>query len=149
MPEALEVMAGHAARHPDVSYFYSSRHVIDAEGTIVEAHHRSKPFDPWQLLESYICNPLLVWRRHDFLAVGGFREELHFAEDYDLALRMACRFAFRHVDEFLYQVRYHPGPRLTTALTASEQEALVRAVQQTSGAALRAALEDGKVAQRG
>jgi glycosyltransferase involved in cell wall biosynthesis len=144
VPEALEVMTGYAARHPDVGYFYSSRHVIDAEGTIIEAHHRSAPFDPWQLLERYSCNPLCVWRRADFLAVGGFRENVGFAEDYDLALRMACSIAFRHVDEFLYQVRYHPAPRISTSLTVSEQDAAVQAVQASSGAALRAALALGK-----
>ena len=35
------------------------------------------------------------------MAVGGFRAEVRFAEDYDLALRMATRFAFQNVDEFL------------------------------------------------
>jgi glycosyltransferase involved in cell wall biosynthesis len=138
--EALEVMAGHTARCPNVSYFYSSRHVIDEEGGILQDYHRSEPFNPYRLLQEYICNPFLVWRRADFLAVGGFREEIHFAEDYDLALRMACRFAFAHVDEFLYQIRYHPASRITTSLTADEQAAAVRAVQATSGAALRAAL---------
>jgi antitoxin (DNA-binding transcriptional repressor) of toxin-antitoxin stability system len=140
VPEALEVMAGYVARHPEVAYFYSSRQVIDADGTVIQANHRSRPFDPWRLLETFICNPLITWKREAFLAVGGFREELYFVEDYDLALRMACRFPFRHVDEFLYQVRYHPAGRITTGLSREQQEVLVRAVQATSGTALRAAL---------
>jgi glycosyltransferase involved in cell wall biosynthesis len=140
MPEALEVMETYTIRRPEVSYFYSSRHVIDDEGHVLQAHHRSEPFDPYRLLQEYICNPFLVWRRADFLAVGGFREDIHFAEDYDLALRMACRFAFSNVEEFLYQIRYHPAPRITTSLTDDEQAAAVRSVQATSGAELRAAL---------
>ena len=149
VPEALEVMAGYIARYPEVGYFYSSRQVIDAEGAVIEDSHRSRPFDPWRLLERYVCNPLLTWKRAAFLAVDGFREELTFAEDYDLALRMACRFAFRHVDECLYQVRYHPGDRITTGLSREQQEVLVRAVQATSGAALRAVLTRREAAAHG
>jgi glycosyltransferase involved in cell wall biosynthesis len=149
VPEALEVMAGYIARYPEVGYFYSSRQVIDAEGAVIGGEHPSRPFDPWRLLERYVCNPLLTWKRTALLAVDGFREDLAFAEDYDLALRMACRFAFRHVDEVLYQVRHHPGQRITTELSAEQQAMLVRAVQATSGDALRAVLTRDAAPGRG
>ena len=139
VPEALEVLDRHTDRGPSVGYFYSSRYVIDQLGEI-QSRHKSRPFDPALLVERYIANPLLCWKRENFLAVGGFREEVRFAEDYDLALRMAARFEFRNVDELLYKVRYHDGGRITTTLSEQEQQAAEAEVRATSGALLREVL---------
>src|SRR5208337_3161587 len=93
------------------------------------------------LVERYIANPLICWKRTDFIAAGGFREHIRFAEDYDLALRMARRFQFQNVDEFLYKVRYHSGWRVTTSLSAEGRRKAEDEVRATSGAALREVLE--------
>lgn len=139
VPEALAVLDRYTEQYPAVAYFYSSRYVMDAEGTIV-SQHKCRPFDAALLVERYMANPLLCWKRDAFLAVGGFRAEVPFAEDYDLALRMAARFEFRNVDEFLYKIRYHDGGRITTTLSEAEREASEDEVRATSGALLRAAL---------
>jgi hypothetical protein len=143
VPEALEVMSRYVERYPDVSYFYSSRFVIDEDGEILHSNHKSGPFDPARLVESYMTNPLLCWKRDDFLAVNGFREHIRFAEDYDLALRMACRFKFQNVDEFLYKIRYHSASRITTTLSEEERKSEEDQVRATSGAALREKLSSG------
>jgi len=140
VPEALEILNGYIERYPEVGYFYSSRYVIDEAGDIIERHHKSIPFDSALLLKRYIANPLLCWKRQDFMAVGGFREEVKYAEDYDLALRMACRFRFQNIEEFLYQVRYHSGRRLSTSFSPEELRLAEAEVRATSGEALRAAL---------
>lgn len=140
VPEALEVLDRYTERYPSVGYFYSSRYVIDERGAILESHHKSRRFDAALLAERYIANPLLCWKRDDFLAVDGFRAEVRFAEDYDLALRMAARFEFQNVDEFLYKVRYHEAGRITTTLSEQEQQAAEAEVRATSGAALRRVL---------
>jgi glycosyltransferase involved in cell wall biosynthesis len=140
VPEALATLDRYTDRYPSVGYFYSSRYVIDERGEILESHHKSRPFDPALLVERYMANPLLCWRRDEFLAIGGFREEVRFAEDYDLALRMATRFEFQNVDEFLYKVRYHDAGRITTTLSEQEQHASEAEVRATSGALLRRVL---------
>jgi glycosyltransferase involved in cell wall biosynthesis len=149
VPEALEVMNQYVERYPEVSYFYSSRFVIDEDGEILESHHKTRPFDPARLLEAYSTNPFLCWKRDDFLAVDGFREHIRFAEDYDLALRMACRFKFRNVDEFLYKIRYHSANRITTTLSEEERRREEDQVRATSGAALREKLTSSGSINRG
>ncbi len=141
VPDALEVMNGYIGHYPEVSYFYSSRIVVDETGGITQSRHRSIPFDPALLAERYIANPLLCWKRDDFLATGGFREHIRFAEDYDLALRMACRFEFQNVSEFLYKIRYHSANRITTSLAPDERRSEEDEVRATSGVALREALK--------
>jgi len=149
VPEALEVMNQYVERYPEVSYFYSSRFVIDEDGEILESHHKTRPFDPARLLEAYSTNPFLCWKRDDFLAVGGFREHIRFAEDYDLALRMACRFKFQNVDEFLYKIRYHSASRITTTFSEEERRREEDQVRATSGAALREKLTSSGSIDRG
>ncbi|HYA35702.1 MAG TPA: glycosyltransferase, partial [Candidatus Binataceae bacterium] len=140
--DALETLRGYIAREPDVSYFYSSRLVIDEAGEVMESHHRSRPFDLQALAERFICNHLICIRRRDFLAVNGFREEIRFGEDYDLALRMAARFRFRNVDEFLYKLRYHRAGNITNGLSAAERDFWLREIASSSGAALRSIVDD-------
>ncbi len=149
VPEALEIMSRYIERYRDVSYFYSSRFVIDEDGEILQSNHKSRPFDPVRLLELYMTNPLLCWKRDDFLAVNGFREHVRFAEDYDLALRMACRFKFQNVDEFLYKIRYHSASRITTTLSDEERRREEDQVRATSGAALREKLRSSGSTDRG
>lgn len=139
--DALETLRHYVAREPDVSYFYSSRMVIDEAGKVIETHHRSRPFDLRLLAERFTCNHLICVRRRDFLAVNGFREEIRFGEDYDLALRMAARFRFRNVDEFLYKLRYHRAGNITNDLSAAERDFWLREIASSSGAALRSILD--------
>ncbi len=148
VPEALAVMNGYVERYPGVSYFYTSRFVVDEDG-VIQSSHPSQPFDPWRLVESYMANHLITWKRDDFLAVDGFREHLRFVDDYDLALRMACRFRFQNVDEFLYKVRYHSAGRITTMLSEDERRSEEDGVRATSGVVLRELLESRQGASRG
>jgi glycosyltransferase involved in cell wall biosynthesis len=118
---------------PGVSYFYSSRHVIDEYSQIVigdklatDGIYKSCVFDRLKLNEENICNHFICWNKRDFLAVGGMCEDMFWAEDWDLALRMAMHFDFQNIDEALYFVREYDGPRLTCAMNDAEKNAVVR-----------------------
>jgi glycosyltransferase involved in cell wall biosynthesis len=138
--DALQIVSGYVARFPEVSYFYSSRLVMDESGNIVETNHKSVPFDTKLLIDRYIAHPLICWRRDAFTTVGGFREDIRWAEDYDLALRMAVDHKFQHMEEFLYKIRYHGGGRITTTLSSDEMRRAEETIRATSAAALREAL---------
>jgi hypothetical protein len=138
--DALQTVDGYVERFPEVSYFYSSRLVMDENGNIVETNHKSVPFDTRLLIDRYIAHPLICWRRDAFMAVGGFREDIKWAEDYDLALRMAVDHKFQHMEEFLYKIRYHSGGRITTTLSSDEMKRAEEEIRATSAAALREAL---------
>ena len=50
-----------------------------------------------------------MFRRSDYLSVGGYREAFWFAQDLDLWLRLAPRGRIVFVPEVLYEVHYAPG----------------------------------------
>ena len=61
------------------------------------------------IVHGMIVNHLRMYRRDVFETVGGFDEGLPWAVDYEMALRLAERFAFAHVPELLYAKRVHAG----------------------------------------
>lgn len=120
VPEALRVLNEYINKYPEVSYFYSSRYVIDENSEAVtndinhpDGLHKSQKFNKEKLVEVYHCNHLICWKKKDFLDVGGMREDILWAEDWDMALRMSEKFSFQNIDEALYLVRHYPGKRLT------------------------------------
>ena len=66
-----------------------------------------------------VINALRTYRREVFDAVGRFNEELHWHEDHEMALRIADRFRFRLVPEFLYCIRVH-GTNTTATMRFKE-----------------------------
>jgi glycosyltransferase involved in cell wall biosynthesis len=49
----------------------------------------------------------LVFRRSALEALGGYREQFRYAQDYDLLLRAGERFPLANVEEELYELRLH------------------------------------------
>jgi O-antigen biosynthesis protein len=104
-PHALFAMAHAANKHPNADMIYSD------EDKINEAGHRFGPFfkpdwsPEFMLSCMYTCH-LGVYRRSLVEAVGGFRPEFDFAQDYDLALRVSARAReIVHVPDILYHWR--------------------------------------------
>ena len=56
-----------------------------------------------------VVSALRIYRCTVFDAVGPFDEDLPWAVDYEMALRVAERFTFAHVPEMLYARRVHAG----------------------------------------
>jgi len=132
-PEAMSVLNEYIGKYPDVSYFYTSRYVIDENSKVVITHetlpdgmHRSRKFNKERLLKEYHCNHLICWKKKDFLSVGGMRENMFWAEDWELALRMSEKYLFRNIDEPLYFVREYSGERLTCTTSDEAKNRIVR-----------------------
>jgi GT2 family glycosyltransferase len=103
-PHALSSIASALAAVPDASIVYSDEDVLDAEG------RRCRPWlktdwNPDLMLEDDAIGRLALYRRADVERVGGLREELGTASEYDLALRVAAGCAparIIHVPHVLY-----------------------------------------------
>ena len=114
---------------------FRSRYVINAASEVVvgkwippDGIHRSLPFDRKRLLREFFCNHLICWKTEDYLEVKGMREDLMWAEDWDLALRMARRFTFQNIPDPLYYVREYEGARLTRQVDEEKKADIVREV---------------------
>ncbi len=120
LPGALEAMA-EAARQPDVGQAFCDFFMMDDVGYASPKsiarwkdffrRQRSNAIDYRRelLVHGMVVNHLRTYPRRVFEKVGGFDEDLAYAVDYEMALRLAEHFRFVHVPRLLYAKRGHAG----------------------------------------
>lgn len=129
LPEALEIGVRNLNDHPDCAFVWGhSRHIAE-DGSSVKS--RPKPFieqDHYRelLRTNYIRTPAeVMYRRTIFDEIGNFDPSLAGGEDYDLNLRIACRFPVFCHGEIINEYRVNQAgatlntvPMLKGTLTA-------------------------------
>jgi glycosyltransferase involved in cell wall biosynthesis len=99
---------------PELDVLYGDAVMVDARGEFIRAY-RSRAFTrPEDLLVSPIgpAQPATFFRRELFLRIGGLREDLHWALDYDLFLRMfGSARKTRYLPRVLARVTFHAGAK--------------------------------------
>jgi glycosyltransferase involved in cell wall biosynthesis len=110
-PQKLTAQVGMLEREPSVALVHGFQRTIDATGAAMVERGGG--------LRGYVFDSLLggnlvtgsasvaLVRRRALDRVGGFREDLLVAEDWELWLRIARAYAFDHVPEILVEVRVH------------------------------------------
>jgi len=111
-PTRLERQVEVLDRDPDVVLVACWYEVIDEKGNFLA--HRRLPTDGRELTrllmhENPICHGSVLMRKEAIEAVGLYDENLRYAQDYDLWLRMLRKgYSFSIVPEFLYRYRISP-----------------------------------------
>lgn len=111
-PTRLERQVEVLDRDPDVVLVACWYKVIDQKGNVLA--HRRLPTDGKQLARLLVhCNPIchgsVLMRKEAIEAVGLYDENLRYAQDYDLWLRLLRKgYSFSIVPEFLYRYRISP-----------------------------------------
>ncbi|MEM9453164.1 MAG: glycosyltransferase [Myxococcota bacterium] len=112
--DADDVLRPHAVRTlveildaHDLGLVYASNDMIDADGGDLGPGWEWPIFCRTKLMVSNIVHHFRMYRRRDWMRVGGFDRSFSNAEDYDLALRMSERCEIRHVVAPLYLYRRH------------------------------------------
>lgn len=100
--DALSTIARRLAEDPTIDVAYSDECKTDEAGRPVEIF--AKPdWDPMLLLNCMYIGHLGVYRKSVVEAVGGFRSQFDFSQDYDLALRVTERARrVAHIERVLY-----------------------------------------------
>lgn len=99
--------------YDDVLLVHSAYQQIDAEGKKIGGITRWKQLLPhevfgYYLLRNHIITASGVLVRKDVLMeIGGFNQKIHYAEDWDLWLKIARKGGFGYIDEPLVFVRRH------------------------------------------
>ncbi len=110
--DALLEVAALLDRHPDTDLVYSDedRISVAADGRTVRHDPFFKPeWSPRLLFNCMYTGHLSVYRKSLVDALGGFRSEFDFSQDYDLALRATERTdRIRHLPKVLYHWRTLP-----------------------------------------
>ena len=98
-------------KNPGTDFIYTDECKIDDTSERQLSHFVFKPdWSPEILFNSMLTGHLTVYKKDAIDALGGFRSQYDFSQDYDLALRMA-EVAKRivHVERVLYLWRSIPG----------------------------------------
>lgn len=115
---ALYWVAREIECEPEAGLIYTDEDKIDLSGGRTQPYWKSDWNRDLFYSHNMICH-LGVYRKDIVMAVGGFREGLEGAQDYDLALRVIERLEptqIRHIPRVLYHWRQHVG---STALSST------------------------------
>jgi Glycosyl transferase family 2 len=116
--------------HPEVAVVGSAVTLIDAHGRAIrDAQYPESPAAVAEslLTGSALAHPAVMMRKDAVIAVGGYRPAYQYAEDYDLWLRMAERYALANLPDRLLYYRQH-GAKLSIVY-AAEQRLATRIAQ--------------------
>lgn len=128
----------------DIVLVHSAYQQIDATGKMLNGITRWKQVFPQELLgylllRNHIITASGVLASREALAqAGGFNSNLHYAEDWDLWLRLAQKGGFGYVDEPLVFVRRHSQNTSKSVITGLEGEQ--RVLKQYSFEVIRQAI---------
>jgi LmbE family N-acetylglucosaminyl deacetylase/GT2 family glycosyltransferase len=109
-PEHLAVLAASAAASSKTPYTDAVSAFVSGGETRSRMRIFSSDFDRDLLLvDNYIPLPTLLFRRDDFLDLGGFDPAFDLFEDWDFLIRLAQRGDFLHVQRITCEIRHIEG----------------------------------------
>jgi len=135
--DALEVMARELDAHSETALVYGDSFVTNFENQTFDSHIRSgyhlRPdFSPDIMLSGCHMGPQPMWRRRLWEEIGGFREDLRSAGDYEYWCRIALKHSMRHVGEILGLYYDNPNGFVNHDQSLSDRET-IHVKQQYSG----------------
>jgi Glycosyl transferase family 2 len=107
VPGAVRKAVAELTANPDAAMLYGEGELISESGDVMARFGATQPFDLWMLIHvwDYILQPTVFMRRERFHAVDGLDESLHYGLDWDLWIRLACRWPVVYLPEVLAQSR--------------------------------------------
>lgn len=113
-PEVLRTVVAAFQDDPRLEIVYGDAIIVDELGSPLRSYRNRAFARPGELLVSPIgpAQPAAFFRRELFQRVGGLREELHWALDYDLFLRLFSEArATRYLPQTLARTTFHAGAK--------------------------------------
>ena len=107
LPGAVSKAVAALAANSDAAAVYGEGYWTDSGGKIL-GRYPTAPYDPALFAhECFICQPACFVRRRNLEEVGMLNSSLRASFDYDLWIRLAKRYRFVHVPEYLATSRMH------------------------------------------
>ncbi len=119
LPGALRLMVDKLCEGENIGQVYAFHYQVEEDGMITEEEFErqtsflimraaaTRDYRRDLIVHGMVVNHLRTYRRAVFDAVGLFNEELRYAVDYEMALRVAGKFDMALVPSFLYVARVH------------------------------------------
>jgi len=128
LPGAISAAAEFTQAHRDIALVYGDVELIDEHSAVI-GRDGLDAFDLKHYLGrfTYIPQPSAFFRREVIEQVGGWREEVSYAADTDLWMRIAVRHGVARLDRLMARYRYHADQRDTQkAKIARDWEKMIR-----------------------
>ena len=111
LPGAISRAVDFLNHHPEVVAVYGEGYHIEEDGRIIE-RYPTEPFNRQRLTETcYICQPTVFIRKAVLEEIGLLDENLRYCMDYDLWFRIARRYDFGYLTEYLACTRFYRGTK--------------------------------------
>lgn len=115
VPQKLEMQIARLQAHSSCRWSYTAFTQVDAQGAVLEEEarrrwvpHEGPIFEKILRNQAAFRSPSVVLAERELvMQVGGFDEQMHSAEDFDLYVRLALRSEIALVDKPLTRVRVH------------------------------------------
>jgi len=119
---ALQALAGHLAENPDAAVAYGDYDRVDERGMRTQTF-RPGPFDLARFMgDVYVANQAALFRKAAIASLGGIDENLQCAMDYDLLLKLGCRYRLDYVPGVAGAYRWHSaGKTLSNGLQSATE----------------------------
>jgi len=107
LPGAVSAAVKAFQEHPQVGVVYGEGYQIAEDGTIIQRFPFTQHFDRWKLIyaSDYILQQTVFFRKTALDAVGPLREDLHYVMDWEILNRLALRFDFKQLPDFMGSLR--------------------------------------------
>lgn len=107
LPGAISKAVAFLQEHPEFGAVYGEGYHIREDGKILE-RYPTEPFNRLRLVETcYICQPTVFIRKAVLQEIGFLDEGLRYSMDYDLWFRIARRYDFGYLPEYLASTRFY------------------------------------------
>jgi glycosyltransferase involved in cell wall biosynthesis len=107
LPGAISKAVAFLQAHPEYGAVYGEGYHVEEDGKIIE-RYPTEPFDRKRLTETcYICQPTVFIRRAVLRGIGFLDEDLRYCMDYDLWFRIARRYDWGYLPEYLACTRFY------------------------------------------
>lgn len=106
-PGAVRRLMGVLDENPKVVCAYGSCERIDAAGNFTQNEYAWPVFTREKMMITSIAHHFRMFRRQTWERTSRFREDIVNGVDYDIFLKMSEVGEFQHVEETLYQRRWH------------------------------------------
>ena len=102
--------------NPKAALVYGDGNLVARDGSVMLRFPDTVPFDLWRLanLTDYILQPTVFFRREALFSVGLLDEQLNWALDWELWLRLASRYPFAYIERVLAANRIHLDTKTKT-----------------------------------
>jgi glycosyltransferase involved in cell wall biosynthesis len=124
MPGAVRAMVEHFQQHPEDKFVYGDVLAVDEHEQSYGVRTHVHQGDQQELVNrvNFIVQPATFWRREVWETVGELDESLHYVMDYEYWMRVAGRYALRHIPVVIAKERMYPSAKtFSGAVTRMEE----------------------------